>query len=152
ISSERLWVEECRVLNASQLPKMLDQIQPDLSQNPYIAIEGVQVEATITKPHFGGVRYWFVCPKCRRRVRRLYLPEPDKLACRTCLRLVYEWQFRKNWRWQLLREAGLFRLGKNGHKRLNRITARALGLDRDAVRTLCEEQLSWANICLATHL
>jgi hypothetical protein len=27
-----------------------------------------------THPHFGGLRWWFVCPHLNRRVRRLYLP------------------------------------------------------------------------------
>src|SRR5262245_7710346 len=27
-----------------------------------------------TQPHFGGLRWWFVCPRLNRRVRKLYLP------------------------------------------------------------------------------
>ena len=27
-----------------------------------------------TRPHFGGLRWWFVCPHLNRRVRKLYLP------------------------------------------------------------------------------
>jgi hypothetical protein len=27
-----------------------------------------------TRPHFGGLRWWFVCPHLIRRVRQLYLP------------------------------------------------------------------------------
>jgi hypothetical protein len=27
-----------------------------------------------TRPHFGGLRWWFVCPRLNRRVRKLYLP------------------------------------------------------------------------------
>jgi hypothetical protein len=27
-----------------------------------------------TRPHFGGLRWWFVCPYLNRRVRKLYLP------------------------------------------------------------------------------
>ena len=27
-----------------------------------------------TRPHFGGLRWWFVCPQLNRRVRKLYLP------------------------------------------------------------------------------
>src|SRR5262245_48855510 len=26
-----------------------------------------------TRPHFGGLRWWFVCPRLNRRVRKLYL-------------------------------------------------------------------------------
>jgi hypothetical protein len=27
-----------------------------------------------TRPHLGGLRWWFVCPRLNRRVRKLYLP------------------------------------------------------------------------------
>jgi hypothetical protein len=26
------------------------------------------------RPHFGGLRWWFVCPQLNRRMRKLYLP------------------------------------------------------------------------------
>jgi hypothetical protein len=29
---------------------------------------------TTTRPSFGGLRWWFVCPRLNRRVRKLYLP------------------------------------------------------------------------------
>jgi hypothetical protein len=42
--------------------------------------------------NFGGVRRWFICPQsqCRRRAGILYIAED--LACRKCLRLVYQSQ------------------------------------------------------------
>ncbi len=60
-----------------------------------------QVEETVrlqtTQPNFGGVRWWFSCPRkvdggrCGRRVEKLYRP-PDhrRFACRNCLDLTYE--------------------------------------------------------------
>ena len=49
-----------------------------------------------TNPHFGGVRYWFACPCCGLRVRKLYYPAPGAdLACRHCRRLVYLLQYNK---------------------------------------------------------
>lgn len=49
-----------------------------------------------TDPHFGGVRWWFVCPlivngqACRRRVGKLYLPPRGKyFGCRHCYGLSY---------------------------------------------------------------
>ncbi len=43
-----------------------------------------------TRPHFGGLRRWFGCPRCSRRVGKLYLP-PGKqyLGCRVCFGLTY---------------------------------------------------------------
>jgi len=31
-----------------------------------------------TRPHFGGLRWWFVCPHLNRRVRQLYLPRSGR--------------------------------------------------------------------------
>lgn len=37
---------------------------------------------------FGGSRYWFLCPKCGQRQRKLYLKDQSFL-CRACHRLTY---------------------------------------------------------------
>ncbi len=51
---------------------------------------------TTTRPHFGGFRWWFMCPRviegvhCNRRVGRLYLPPGGKYyGCRVCYDLTY---------------------------------------------------------------
>ena len=45
-----------------------------------------------SRSSFGNVRWWFSCPRCRRRVAKLYLPpqpaEPE-FACRQCHQLTY---------------------------------------------------------------
>lgn len=50
-----------------------------------------------TRPNFGGVRWWFICPliikemKCECRARKLYLPPGARhFGCRTCYDLTYE--------------------------------------------------------------
>jgi hypothetical protein len=50
-----------------------------------------------TRPNFGGVRWWFSCPrlvnseKCGHRVGKLYrAPGSRHFACRRCLDLTYE--------------------------------------------------------------
>jgi len=49
------------------------------------------VPLTVSYPHFGGTRWWFRCPVCRRRVAVLYRPPRVKqLACRHCHDLTYE--------------------------------------------------------------
>jgi hypothetical protein len=54
------------------------------------------VELTTTRPRFGGLRWWFVCPllvsgrPCRRRVGKLYLPPRARyFGCRHCYDLTY---------------------------------------------------------------
>ena len=50
-----------------------------------------------TRPHFGGVCWWFTCPiesagqPCNRRIRILYLPRgSDYFGCRACHGLTYQ--------------------------------------------------------------
>ena len=52
---------------------------------------------TGTYPHYGGVRWWFICPlsvngvDCRRRVGKLYIPPRQKyFGCRSCYDLSYK--------------------------------------------------------------
>jgi hypothetical protein len=54
------------------------------------------VELTSTRPRFGGLRWWFICPLivngrvCRRRVGKLYLPPSGRyFGCRQCHSLTY---------------------------------------------------------------
>lgn len=49
------------------------------------------VSFTNTCPHFGGVRWWFTCPMCKKRVGKLYLPTRGELfGCRKCHTLTYK--------------------------------------------------------------
>ncbi len=55
-----------------------------------------KVRLTTTHCHFGGIRYWFVCPLivnshlCERKVGKLYLPPGGKyFGCRHCYDLTY---------------------------------------------------------------
>ena len=66
---------------------------------------GFRVQLAQTYPRFGGVRWWFLCPRpdCRRRVALVYAAGRE-FACRTCLGLAYESQ-RENRRWRALRRA-----------------------------------------------
>src|SRR5262245_48017606 len=54
------------------------------------------VELTTTRPRFGGLRWWFICPlvvsgrECGRRVGKLYLPPGGRyFGCRHCYNLTY---------------------------------------------------------------
>ncbi len=54
------------------------------------------IHLTTTEPHFGGIRWWFVCPLtvngqfCGRRVGKLYVPPRAKyFGCRHCHDLTY---------------------------------------------------------------
>jgi hypothetical protein len=54
------------------------------------------VDLTTTRPRFGGLRWWFVCPlivngeHCERRAGKLYLPPGARnFGCLRCHRLTY---------------------------------------------------------------
>jgi hypothetical protein len=56
-----------------------------------------RVRLTTTRPRFGGLRWWFVCPlsvggrPCERRVGKLYLPPSARyFGCRRCHELTYK--------------------------------------------------------------
>ena len=50
-----------------------------------------KVGLTTTPCYFGGVRYWFLCPSCSKRVGTLYLaPGGGCFKCRHCNNLTYE--------------------------------------------------------------
>jgi hypothetical protein len=55
-----------------------------------------RVGLTTTRPRFGGLRWWFICPlvvngsTCARRVGKLYLPPGGRYyGCRHCYDLTY---------------------------------------------------------------
>jgi len=48
------------------------------------------VHITTTRPRFGGLRWWWVCPWCHRRARYLYLNHRNgRFECRVCCDLTY---------------------------------------------------------------
>ena len=54
------------------------------------------IRLTTTRPTFGGIRWWFICPivadgkPCNRRAGKLYLPPGGKYyGCRVCYSLTY---------------------------------------------------------------
>ncbi len=49
------------------------------------------VNFCITHPHYGGIRLWFECPRCKRRTGALYLDH--SVACRKCYKLAYKSQY-----------------------------------------------------------
>lgn len=49
-----------------------------------------RISLATTRPHFGGVRWWFICPVTGCRAYRLFLPSgSDKFASRQAFSLAY---------------------------------------------------------------
>ena len=49
-----------------------------------------QIRLVTTPANTGGLFYWFLCPGCNRRMRKLYLPRDEAaFLCRKCHSLGY---------------------------------------------------------------
>jgi hypothetical protein len=99
----RLLVEECAKIPA----------RPSLTRSPWTSFRRLKrpeadllvtwpggrstaltVGLLATSQRLGGIRLWFACPSCGRRVGTLYSPSPDQaFACRRCQALVYASQY-----------------------------------------------------------
>lgn len=56
--------------------------------------QGHKIALATTKPNYGGVRYWFVCPNCEKRKGALY-QVGRAVICRVCAGLYYAGQDNK---------------------------------------------------------
>jgi len=108
---KKLTVEECEEISISavvwQQKYHILNIRPDITVKEFYCIiekrlnnlerytlmhnSPLRFTYTTTAPHFGGVRYWFLCPDCKRRVGKLYKPMDSYwFACRYCYNLTYK--------------------------------------------------------------
>lgn len=81
---ERFSVENCQNLSITRL---------DLGyfNTHTVQVNNQAIPLTKTKCNYGGMRYWFLCPKCGRRVGNLYKrPLSSLFLCRHCQNLTYQ--------------------------------------------------------------
>lgn len=58
-----------------------------------------EVDITSTIGNFGGFVYWFLCPGCKRRVKKLHLFQNENIfMCRHCHHLAYRTQNLRDFR------------------------------------------------------
>ena len=58
-----------------------------------------EVDITSTIGNFGGFVYWFICPGCKRRVKKVYLFQKENIfICRHCHHLAYRTQNLRDFR------------------------------------------------------
>ena len=70
------------------LPTDTDQaaVVLEVDLDGQVLVRNVTLSAT-PLPRRGGMRWWWLCPRCGRRRRHLYLVED--VLCRTCARACY---------------------------------------------------------------
>lgn len=63
----------------------VDSITPQEATHGFLWRYGVFIKLTSTACHYGGLRHWFACPSCGKRVSVLY---GFRLQCRHCANAV----------------------------------------------------------------
>lgn len=85
----RITVEQCQILDVNPLVQKLRQEAHNSIQKAVIRAENLTIKLATSKTKT-GIRYWFQCPLCSKRVGKLYKhPINNALGCRICLNLDY---------------------------------------------------------------
>jgi hypothetical protein len=90
-SGKYFLVEDCQKLDISDLLRDYKKKIKETILNSQLEILDKDILITSSKTGNGGFRFWFICPKCKRRAGVL-LKHPFKkdLGCRVCLKLKYK--------------------------------------------------------------
>ncbi|MBM2820831.1 MAG: hypothetical protein HW405_591 [Candidatus Berkelbacteria bacterium] len=85
-----LLVEECPKIKISDfLKKYRAELKKTLILSE-LEIMGTNVGLTLSKTRYNGIRFWFKCPICGRRIGVLFKhPLTNATGCRKCLNLEY---------------------------------------------------------------
>lgn len=79
------------VISIGEFELFLDKKLAEVSALSLKHKSPLRIIITHTIPNYGGKRYWFICPGCKRRVGVLYKPEHgDIFKCRDCYNLIYQ--------------------------------------------------------------
>lgn len=88
-----LIVETCQKVKIDDLLKQCRDGFKESMMTSQLKFMGIDVELITTETKFNGVRFWFKCPQCERRVGVLFKhPLSQAIGCRLCLHLRYRKQ------------------------------------------------------------
>ena len=92
INSGRFLIETTEQININDLIKQFYAQAKESFIKSQINIDGLELKLVTSRTRY-GLRYWFTCPECNKRVGKLYKhPLTGIIACRTCNNLVYKSQ------------------------------------------------------------
>lgn len=87
---KRFLVDECQKVSISNFMKEGKRRVKMALIESSIELLGIDIKLRTSETGFGGIRYWFECPNCKRRVGVVYVnPITHALGCRICLDLEY---------------------------------------------------------------
>jgi hypothetical protein len=83
-------VEQCQKIEVVDYIRKAKKEIKEILIDHYLEADEYDVYLETTKTGFGGIRFWFTCPLCNKRVGVLYKhPVSQILGCRKCLNLDY---------------------------------------------------------------
>lgn len=92
IDSGSFCVEETEHVDINKLIRRFNVKAKEAFIKSQIEINGLKMELTTSKTRYGQ-RFWFVCPKCSKRIAIVYKhPITGVVACRQCNKLYYRSQ------------------------------------------------------------
>ncbi|MCX6722461.1 MAG: hypothetical protein NT094_00125 [Candidatus Staskawiczbacteria bacterium] len=88
---KKLLVEECQKIEINTFLRIARlELKKALISSKFEA-QGIDIKLLTSKTGFGGLRYWFKCPMCHRRVGTVFVHAINQnLGCRACLNLEYK--------------------------------------------------------------
>lgn len=86
----KITVEKCRKVAVSDyLKKFREQFKENILTSVMEAA-GMEISLASTRTGFGGIRYWFVCPQCERKIGVILVHTITQVVgCRHCLGVEY---------------------------------------------------------------
>ena len=83
-------VEECQKIRIEDFLKSYRNKLKELILTSELEALGLKIELATSKTCYNGIRFWFKCPLCERRVGVLLkYPLTNEIGCRQCLNLEY---------------------------------------------------------------
>ncbi len=86
----KVLVEDCQKIKLSEYLTRARSKLLETLLSAEVSTLNTSIRLTTTKTGFGGVRYWFACPKCEKRAGVLFAHSlSHEVGCRSCLSLEY---------------------------------------------------------------
>jgi hypothetical protein len=91
-------VEDLPSIDIKDIKEILDKSREKCKIELVISDKYLQeIDVTATAGNFGGLVYWFICPGCKKRKKKLYLSW-NVFLCRDCQSLAYRTQNLRDFR------------------------------------------------------
>jgi len=84
-------VEECQKISIKFYIDNAKRKIMDALIKSELQYKDIDIQISTSNTYGGGIRYWFLCPLCKRRAGVIFThPITNIFGCRTCLNLKYK--------------------------------------------------------------